>query len=137
MATPGERPTRACCLPDTSPSDRLGGTERGYVVPPQAVDKIAAVPDEGRLYRFGLAWESADELASQAKAAEARGFPHGVSAFAHSSRVDASVGIRTEVERHFSVVQTGRNAFHHTIVLPRVLSDDDVQTFNELFGRTR
>lgn len=88
-----------------------------------------------RLYRFGLEPESAEKLGAEARAAEENGYPHGVSTFTYSTREDAASAIRTEVERHFGVVQTARNPKHHTVVLPTEVTDDVAELFNRLFGR--
>jgi hypothetical protein len=88
-----------------------------------------------RLYRFGLAYESAEALARDCLKAVAKGYPHGVSTFTRSSRNDAVSALRTEVERHFPVIQTGRNRFHRTVVLPADITEDVAELFNRLFGR--
>jgi hypothetical protein len=90
-----------------------------------------------RLYRFGLTWESRADLARQAGAADASGYPYGISAFAVSSRADAASVSRSAVERHFRVVQTGRNQLHHTVVLPKPVTEDVARLVNQLFGRRR
>ena len=87
------------------------------------------------LFRFGLEYESADQLARQAAMAEQRGFPHGVSAFTHSSRADAVRASIDVVRQSFAVHQTGCNPYHVTIELPKPVTDDDAARFNALFGR--
>ena len=93
--------------------------------------------DRPRLYRFGVAWESRGKLAAESRAAEAKGYPHGVSTFDRSHRADATSASRREVERHFRVLQTGRNHHHWTVVLPKPLTEDTAELFNRLFGRER
>src|SRR3954468_19142910 len=90
-----------------------------------------------RLFRFGLEWETADDLARQAAESRARGFPHGVSAFSRSSRPDAASVLRVEIEAHFVVHKTGRNPFHYTIELPDLVTDRVAGLFNALFGRPK
>jgi hypothetical protein len=88
-----------------------------------------------RLFRFGLEYESAAELAAQAATAERNGFPHGISAFTQSSRTDAVRASIDEVQRDFVVHKTGRNPYHVTIELPKPITDEIAYRFNQLFGR--
>lgn len=96
-----------------------------------------ALAHEAKLYRFGLAWEPVAKLAADAAAALSAGYPHGISTFAISTRADAVSANRTEVEQYFSVMETGRNPLHQTVVLPRPITDDVAVLVNQLFGRTR
>jgi RHS repeat-associated protein len=88
------------------------------------------------LYRFGFAWESAPKLEEDASAAEAAGFPHGVSVLSKlPPGRSASSAVRANVEAQFAVVKTGKNPYHYTVVLPKPVTEKDAATFNALFGR--
>ena len=91
---------------------------------------------QNALYRFGLEPETANDLAEQCAWAESHGLPHGVSAFARSSRPDAASARRADIEEHFRVHKTGRNSYHFTIELPKPMTDTTADLFNRLFGRT-
>jgi hypothetical protein len=88
-----------------------------------------------RLFRFGLEYESAAELAERAAIAQQNGFPHGISAFTQSSRADAVGASIDDVQRYFAVHKTGRNPYHVTIELPKPVTDEIAHRFNQLFGR--
>lgn len=92
---------------------------------------------ESRLFRFGLEWEPADKLARESASAEANGYPHGISTVDRTNRADAVAASRTDLEQHFRVVQAGRNRSHHTVVLPKPMTDDVAELVNQLFGRQR
>lgn len=89
----------------------------------------------GSLVRFGQKAESAEELANQA--AEANGFPHGVS----TKKVDQVKGSDkahknaklSEVEQAFKVEQTGNKAAHHTVHLPKPVTQSVANLFNSIF----
>lgn len=106
------------------------------IVPASRPPHVARL-HQARLYRFGLVWEPVAKLSADAIAAVSAGYPHGISTFAISTRADAMSAIRSDVERHFTVMQTGRNPLHHTVVLPRPITDDVAELVNQLFGRTR
>ena len=91
----------------------------------------------GLLFRLGTKAETAADLAAQAARAEAAGLPHGVSAFSRTpSRSAASRAAREAVEQHFPVTQTGGNPAHHTVRLPKPVTQQVADLFNRLFGRT-
>ena len=91
----------------------------------------------GYLVRFGKGPETAAELAADAAKAEAGGFPHGVS----TKAVDKVVGSdkrhrsapRADVEAVFKVEQTGGKAHHHTVHLPKPVTEAVAEAFNRLF----
>jgi RHS repeat-associated protein len=101
------------------------------------LNRAIAVAEAGEmLYRFGLGWESAGDLASQAAAAEATGrFPHGVSVWNRTNRPDALAAPRDAVQEFFGVENTGRRG-HRTVVLPKPVTREEEIIFNTLFGRT-
>ncbi|GEM_PF-5982359 len=84
------------------------------------------------LYRFGFKHESATELAKQAARAESMIGIHGVSVRSKAS-FPAPSAPRSEVEKHFSVYKTGKDPCHYTIELPKPVTDDVAETFNNLF----
>jgi len=91
----------------------------------------------GSLVRFGQKPESAEELVSQATKAEENGFPHGVS----TKKVDQVKGNDkahknakvSEVEQAFKVEQTGNKAAHHTVHLPKPVTQSVADLFNSIF----
>jgi hypothetical protein len=90
-----------------------------------------------QLVRFGKGPETAKQLAADAAKAEAHGFPHGVSTkmverVSGSDKVHRSA-VRAEVEKFFTVEQTGRNPQHHTVHLPKPVTDEAARIFNMLF----
>jgi hypothetical protein len=89
----------------------------------------------GSLYRFGTDYETADNLERQCEAAVEHGFPHGVSSMSRASRAGAMMAARAEVELYFTVRQTGKNLFHHTVELPHPVTEQVAERFNRLFGR--
>jgi RHS repeat-associated protein len=89
------------------------------------------------LVRFGKEAETAEKLAEDAAKAEARGFPHGVSTrlkerISGSDRAHRSA-LKSEVEKVFEVIQTGRDPLHHTVVLPKPVTEKVAEAFNKLF----
>jgi hypothetical protein len=106
------------------PPSRLGGDREG-----------GGVQGRDRLYRFGLEAESAEQLARDAADAERRDFPHGISAFSRSSRLDAASAPRRDIEQRFRVHRTGRNPYHYTIELPKPVTEAVAGRINRLFGR--
>jgi RHS repeat-associated protein len=121
--------------------EHAGGGRAGGKLLTEATEATAgaatkAAGGEAKLFRFGLAPESAQKLAADAAAAEATGrFPHGVSTFSRTSRLDAASALRSEVEKHFKVTKTGGNAFHYTVELPKPVTEEVAKLFNTLFGR--
>ncbi len=91
----------------------------------------------GQLVRFGKGPETAQQLAADAARAEAAGFPHGVSTklvnrVSGSDKAHRSAPMG-EVEKHFKVEQTGRNPNHHTVHLPKPVTQDVADKFNKVF----
>jgi RHS repeat-associated protein len=87
------------------------------------------------LTRFGTEVETVEGLAQDAAKAEAGGFPHGVSTSARTNlRTEGSRALRSDVERHFTVKNTGGN-LHRTVVLPKPVTKEIADLFNRLFGR--
>ena len=89
------------------------------------------------LFRFGTKAESAEQLAAQAAKAEAAGLPHGVSTTTRApTKTAASSAARAAVEEHFPVQQTGGDPAHHTVGLPKPVTQQVADVFNKLFGRS-
>jgi RHS repeat-associated protein len=89
------------------------------------------------LVRFGDEAESVEKLASDAAKAEKNGFPHGVSTkqvdkVAGSDKVHKSAE-QSEVEKVFTVEQTGSKKSHHTVILPKPVTQEIADLFNSLF----
>ena len=89
------------------------------------------------LVRFGEGPECAAGLAAQAAAAEAAGFGHGVSTMlkdriSGSDRRHRSAKLK-DVCSVFPVKQTGRNPRHHTVLLPKPVTEGVADAFNDLF----
>ena len=89
-----------------------------------------------RLFRFGTESESVEKLATGAANAERAGYPHGVSVTTRvPTQTTASSAAREVVEQHFPVVRTGSTPGHHTVVLPKPITQEIADLFNRLFGR--
>lgn len=105
-----------------------------------------AKPDD-ILVRRGTGWESTSRLNRQALAAEAAGFPHGVSVTTPASNarlsnnpLDASQALRRAFEQagfpvHYT--PTRNDPYHHTVELPKPVTPADATNFNEVLGRGR
>ena len=97
----------------------------------------AEIQAGGQLVRFGKEAETAESLAKDAAKAESKGFPHGVS----TKLVDRISGTdklhksapKSEVEKVFDVKQTGNNPSHHTVILPKPVTQETADKFNALF----
>jgi hypothetical protein len=87
------------------------------------------------LTRFGEAPESAQKLADDAARAEAVLGIHGVSVTARKPRRPAPSALRSVVEQHFRVHNTGSDPLHRTVQLPKPVTPDVADLFNRLFGR--
>jgi hypothetical protein len=99
-----------------------------------ASSKVVKQGDE-ILIRFGDAPESAQKLAGDAAKAEGVLGIHGVSATARTPRYPAPSAKRSDVEKHFSVHNTGTDPFHRTVELPKPVTQEVADLFNRLFGR--
>lgn len=90
------------------------------------------------LKRLGTSRESLRRLSRKAAEAEAALGIHGVSVTAGVPRVPASYGAREAVEQHFPVHNTPTRAdrLHRTVELPKPLTEEAVNRFNEIFGRS-
>ncbi len=90
------------------------------------------------LKRLGTSRESVTRLSRKAAAAEAALGIHGVSVTAGTPRGPASMASRPNVEQHFRVHDTPTRAdpLHRTIELPKPISQQTADLFNQLFGRS-
>lgn len=88
------------------------------------------------LTRFGGAAETAADLARQAADASKAGFPHGVSVTARNTP-HGSKAAREAVEQEFPVhnTPTRRDKMHRTVELPKPVTQQVADRFNQLFGR--
>jgi hypothetical protein len=84
------------------------------------------------LYRFGKQRESAERLAEQAAQAEKIIGIHGVSVKS-KAKFPAPSAPRSEVEKHFLVHKTGKDPYHYTVELPKPVTEEVAETFNNLF----
>ncbi|MGW8990584.1 polymorphic toxin-type HINT domain-containing protein, partial [Streptomyces zhihengii] len=98
------------------------------------------IDDATTLYRFGSGPETTEKLAADAANAEAHDFPHGIST---STRLPPKIKATGEYRSTtagalraagFRVQQTGRNKAHHTVHLPKSVTDEVTETLNQLFG---
>jgi hypothetical protein len=89
------------------------------------------------LSRLGTTRESAARRARKAEEAEPALGIHGVSVAAGSPRGRASSSTREAVEDHFSVHDTPTRAdpWHRTVELPKPVTREIADLFNQLFGR--
>jgi hypothetical protein len=90
------------------------------------------------LKRFGTDVESLEQLAGDAAHAARNGFPHGVSFTSHvtSSRAGSIVSVEALETAGFKVEQTGARKSHYTVHLPEPLTQEAVDLFNRVLGRT-
>src|SRR5437870_676234 len=97
---------------------------------------MATSPDE-ELTRFGIARESAEDLASKAAAAEQVLGIHGVSVTARPTNGPAGRATRSDVDSIFRVhdTTTRRDKLHRTVELPKPVTNEVAEQFNRLFGR--
>ena len=80
--------------------------------------------------------ENLEQLRSQAEAAEAAGYPYGVSTFLLTPPIkvpDARTAPVPIVEGTFEVRKTGNKPNHYTIVFPKPLTQQTVDLFNTVF----
>ncbi|MCP3996960.1 MAG: hypothetical protein GY722_18140 [bacterium] len=115
----------------------------GMAIPVGGVGKAGGgkVAKEGseHLVRFGKGAETASQLGADAARAEAAGFPHGVSTklvrrLSGSDKAHRSA-LKSDVERRFVVEQTGRNPSHHTVHLPKPVTETIAEFFSSVFKR--
>src|SRR5438046_78189 len=109
---------------------------------------------EDILVRRGKSWESVQRLEAQAEAAEKAGsarngipFGHGVSVTSQSSNdrlardpgdcVSARRRIVEEAGFEVRYTPTRKDPDHHTVALPKPMTDEIAAAFNTVFGRTR
>lgn len=92
---------------------------------------------DGTLVRFGQGPESFEKLAADAAKEEAAGFPHGVSTKLvtkpSSSDLAHRLASKSSVEKIFKVQQTGNKVSHHTVHLPKPVTQQVADWFNNLF----
>ncbi|MFJ9544380.1 RHS repeat-associated core domain-containing protein [Streptomyces sp. NPDC101225] len=124
--------------------DLTVGTLHTYYVlagaTPVLVHNCEEIADATTLYRFGSGPETTEKLAADAANAEQHDFPHGIST---STRLPPKIKESGEYrsttvgavrERGFRVEQTGRNKAHHTVHLPKPVTEQVTDRLNELFG---
>lgn len=93
-------------------------------------------PNDPKLTRYGTDKESAARLGRKAEEAEKAGLPHGVSTTTNPKPGQpGSTASKSDVEKHFPVQQTGNAPNHHTVVLPKPVTQQIADLFNKLFGR--
>jgi len=107
---------------------------------------VGTLPDDPRVRR-GKSWESHNRLASQAAQADAAGFGHGVSVTSPEANdvlardpADSVQAMRRAFEdAGFEVryTPTSKDSDHHTIVLPKPVTDEVAERFNTVLGRTK
>jgi hypothetical protein len=99
---------------------------------------VTSSPGEEVLKRFGTTRESAARLARKAAEAEAALGIHGVSVTAGPVRIPASAAARADVEQHFRVHDTPTRADprHRTVELPKPVTQEVADRFNQVFGRS-
>lgn len=98
-------------------------------------------PKDGHLVRFGPGPETPESLAADAAKAESAGFPHGVSTrlkprISGTDKEHRSAPV-CEVKECFDVKQTGKDPRHHTVVLPKPVTQEIADLFNALFTRKK
>jgi hypothetical protein len=95
------------------------------------------VPQDEIPRRLGTSKESAARLPRKAAEAEKVLGIHGVSVTAGVAKEDASAAKRAEFERVFPVHETPTRAdhLHRTVELPKPVTQETADRFNQLFGR--
>ena len=90
------------------------------------------------LNRLGVSRESAIRLGRKAVDAERILGIHGVSVSAGTPTCPGSAARRSEVEKQFHVHDTPTRAdpLHRTVELPKPVTKDVADIFNDLFGRS-
>jgi hypothetical protein len=91
-----------------------------------------------RLYRAAKGTESVSRLARQAAEAEEAIGIHGVSPHTNPQKfrnpAEAAPGASLdEVQQHFPVQQTGRDPGHHTVILPKPVTQKTADLIRALF----
>ncbi len=141
------------------PVGLLGGTEPyNYVtdpsrwIDPYGLGRVCGgcadcATKDATLVRRGSSYESATRLQKQAAAAEAHGFPHGVSVTTPESNLrlsrnpsDASQATREAFEDvGFPVhhTPTANDPLHHTVELPSEVTPEVADRFNSVLGRSK
>ncbi|MDZ5816143.1 RHS repeat-associated core domain-containing protein [Stenotrophomonas maltophilia] len=122
-------------------ADALNGDFKGMIVGAvmsRAPGGKSGVKAAGFFVRFGKGAESAESLAAQAVKAEKAGFPHGVSVKAQervsaADRLKNRVADQAEAKSAFNTPQTGNNPNHHTVELPKPVTEKVAQKFNEVY----
>jgi hypothetical protein len=94
-----------------------------------------SAPADETLARFGKAVESAEKLAEDAAKAEDVLGIHGVSVTARPPKRPAPSALRSVVEKHVRVHNTGSDPLHRTVELPKPVTQEVADLFNQLFGR--
>jgi hypothetical protein len=99
------------------------------------------------LVRRGRSWESAKRLAAKCAEAEEAGFPHGVSVTSPDANrelakdpEDCVTAARSAFETDgFEVIYTPtrRDPDHHTVELPKPVTEEIAVKFNTILGRAR
>ncbi len=90
----------------------------------------------GHLVRLGKGPEAAADLAADAAKAEARGFPQGASTKLQKRAQGGSKhrsAPKSEVEKSLKVEQTGNKPNHHTVHLPKPVTEQVADVFNSIF----
>lgn len=89
------------------------------------------------LKRLGKKRETLNKLTQRAKEAERVLRIHGVSVTAGEEEREHSWARRSDVEKHFRVhdTPTMKNPLHRTVELPKPVTQEIVDRFNDLFGR--
>ncbi|MCQ9183237.1 HINT domain-containing protein [Streptomyces sp. IBSBF 2953] len=115
----------------------VGTVHTYYVLAGATPVLVHNCPDDAvTLYRFGSGPETTEKLAQDAANAEAHDFPHGIST---SKRLPPKIKESGEYrstsvgdlrERGFQVEHTGKNQAHHTVHLPKPVTDEVTQSLN-------
>jgi hypothetical protein len=94
----------------------------------------AATQSAKKLVHYGSP-RSAEELAQRAAAAEAQIGHHGVSVMLRNPPQTGPYGqaVAEEVSKVFQVIQTGANKAHHTVILPKPVTQAVADLFNSVF----
>jgi RHS repeat-associated protein len=146
MAVPVARQVGSLDVPPPGTTATRGGqSSPGTTAGPNL--NVKPNTQEQTLVRRGQSWESQTRLARQAAAAEEHGLPHGVSVTTPESNAalsrnpaDAVSAKRRDLEAggfpvHHTPTRSDPN--HHTVGLPKPVTQETTSVFNRLFGRKR
>jgi RHS repeat-associated protein len=99
------------------------------------IEKGVTKASDELLHHFGTEKKSMETLARKSAEAETRIGEHGVSATTAKPSKPHTSALKSDVEKHFPVKQTGADPNHHSVIMPKPMTQKAADLFNWLFGR--